>query len=476
MENAKAYILTIMQSIAENELSKDCGTLQSATYNDQKVLISALFDSTRGYNTGIIMLRLVVIDSLYSTNASYSYFSFEEMAEKIYKLGSEDEARKYFYHIATLKGEKDNKKLFEEPFGIQKNLSEGSKQMSLLSKYAYYALYNQKQYPLGFPIYDSLALDAYPTVCKMLGIEQHTEIANDICNYVAALDNVRTILFGNDDLFQDQYQQFDILDAYLWRMGKFSGGNLSLLLGREDYVTFIKNLGLNANPIVGRKNAFYEKDSDYKSRMMKKGTNSETEFDFNKTIVKLYIDSSCQPFIGMKDPNTQAYMEKLLEHWRIFNNAKKLPARFIKKVATTTPSTSVVSTTDCNTQTRNRDKANYVFNGKVYTKKVQLVHDLVLHHLSLHPDLTHEQLKKDFQVQKNMDVMFMSYEMYLSTLAKKGIVYFFESKTEEDTIALQDAKILISSNWPTMVGGKPSVFAKLLDKAKELGYEITVQE
>lgn len=472
MENAKENILAIMQSIAENELSKDCGTLQSATYNDQKVLISALFDSTRGYNTGIIMLRLVVIDSLYSTNAAYSYFSFEEMAEKIYELGSEDEARKYFYHIATLKGEKDNKKLFEEPFGIQKNLSEGSKQMSLLSKYAYYALYNQKQYPLGFPIYDSLALDAYPIVCKMLGIEQHTKIANDICNYVAALDNVRTILFGNDDLFQGQYQQFDILDAYLWRMGKFSGGNLSLLLGREDYVTFIKNLGLNANPKDEKENAFYEKNSAYKSRMMKKETNSETEFNFNKTIVKLYTDSSCQPFIGMKDHNTQAYMEKLLEHWRIFNNAKKLHARFIKKIATTPSSTSVVS----NTQTRNRDKADYVFNGKVYTKKVLLVHDLVIHHLSLHPDLTHEQLKKDFQVQKNMDVMFMSYEMYLSTLAEKGVVYFFGEKTEEDTIALQDAKILISSNWPTMVGGKSSVFAKLLDKAKELGYEITVQE
>lgn len=472
MENAKENILAIMQSIAENELSKDCGTLQSATYNDQKVLISALFDSTRGYNTGIIMLRLVVIDSLYSTNAAYSYFSFEEMAEKIYELGSEDEARKYFYHIATLKGDKDSKKLFEEPFGIQKNLSEGSKQMSLLSKYAYYALYKQKQYPLGFPIYDSLALDAYPTVCKMLGIEQHTEIANDICNYVAALDNVRTIIFGNDDLFLGQYQQFDILDAYLWRMGKFSGGNLSLLLGRDDYVTFIKKLGLNANPKDEKENAFYEKTLAYKSRMMKKETNSETEFDFNKTIVKLYTDSSCQPFIGMKDPNTQAYMEKLLEHWRIFNNAKKLHARFIKKIATTTSSTSVVS----NTQTRNRDKADYVFNGKVYTKKVQLVQDLVLHHLSLHPNLTHEQLKKDFQVQKNMDVMFMSYEMYLSTLAEKGVVYFFGEKTEEDTIALQDAKILISSNWPTMVGGKSSVFAKLLDKAKELGYEITVQE
>lgn len=362
MKNSKELIINVMRAIISEELSREVVPLKSATYKDQKVLISALFDSSRGYNSGIIMLRLVVIDSLYSTNASYSYFSFEEMAEKIYNLGSEEDAQRYFYQIA--KGDEDKYNLFKEAYGIQKNLSEGSKQMSLLSKYAYYALYNQKQYPLGFPIYDSLALDAYPTVCKMLGIEQHTEIANDICNYVAALDNVRTILFGNNDLFQGQYQQFDILDAYLWRMGKFSGGNLSLLLGREDYVTFIKNLGLNANPIVGRENAFYEKDSDYKSRMMKKGTNSETEFDFNKTIVKLYIDSSCQPFIGMKDPNTQVYMEKLLEHWRIFNNAKKLPARFIKKVATTIPSTSVVSTTDYNTQTRNRDKANYVFNGK----------------------------------------------------------------------------------------------------------------
>lgn len=362
MNNSKELIINVMRAIILEELSREVVPLKSATYKDQKVLISALFDSSRGYNSGIIMLRLVVIDSLYSTNASYSYFSFEEMAEKIYNLGSEEDAQRYFYQIA--KGDEDKYNLFKEAFGIQKNLSEGSRQMSLLSKYAYYALYNQKQYPLGFPIYDSLALDAYPTVCKMLGIEQHTEIANDICNYVAALDNVRTILFGNDDLFQGQYQQFDILDAYLWRMGKFSGGNLSLLLGREDYVTFIKNLGLNANPIVGRENAFYEKDSEYKSRMMKKGTNSETEFDFNKTIVKLYTDSSSQPFIGMKDSNTQAYMEKLLEHWRIFNNAKKLPARFIKKVATTTPSTSVVSTIDYNTQTRNRDKADYVFNGK----------------------------------------------------------------------------------------------------------------
>jgi hypothetical protein len=121
---------------------------------------------------------------------------------------------------------------------------------------------------------------------------------------------------------------------------------------------------------------------------------------------------------------------------------------------------------------RNRDTSNYKFNGKVYTKKVQLVHDLVMHHLSLHPNLTHEQLKKDFFVQKNMDVMFMSYDMYLSIKAEKGIVYFYGDKTLDDTIALSDTKILISSNWPTTNNGKPAVFMNLLNKAKELGYLI----
>lgn len=48
----------------------------------------------------------------------------------------------------------------------------------------------------------------------------------------------------------------------------------------------------------------------------------------------------------------------------------------------------------------NRDTSDYRFNGKVYTKKVQLVRDLVLYHLSLHPDLTVEQLRSDFNAMK----------------------------------------------------------------------------
>ena len=209
MATYKADILSIMHAIAENELDKEAPTLQQATYNDQKLLISELFNSNKGYNTGIIMLRLVVIDSLYSTNGAYSYFSFEEMADKIYNLlgKTEEGARQYFYEIACRK-KGDEVNLFQAPFGIQKNLSEGNKQMSLLSKYAYYTLYSNKEsrkkYPLGFPLYDSLAIESYPTVCKMLGISQLTGIDNNIKGYVQALDEVRRMLFEGSNLFNDK--------------------------------------------------------------------------------------------------------------------------------------------------------------------------------------------------------------------------------------------------------------------------------
>ena len=319
MTNYKGDIIGIMHAIAENELDKEASSLQTATYNDQKLLISTLFNSDNGYNTGIIMLRLVVIDSLYSTNAAYSYFSFEEMAEHIFALGSEDDARNCFYGIAC--GKKDTGKLFQESFGIQKNLSEGNKQMSLLSKYAYYTLYSNKEqrkkYPLGFPIYDSLALESYPTICKMLGIKRRTGLLDDIEAYVKALDEVRSLLFEGEYLFYDKYQQFDILDAYLWRMGKFNGGNLSLLLSRDDYVKFVKNLQMNALPVKDEKDKYKEEYSVYKKRI----SGNKDKFDFNETIVEMYTQKRCKPFRGLEE---EMYLNQLLEHWRIFNQVKKV--------------------------------------------------------------------------------------------------------------------------------------------------------
>ena len=122
----------------------------------------------------------------------------------------------------------------------------------------------------------------------------------------------------------------------------------------------------------------------------------------------------------------------------------------------------------------NRDLSNYKFNGKVYNKKVQLVFDLVYHHIEQNPGLTHTQLKEDFKIQKNMDAVFMAFEQYESIMQKKGKVEFFpKNKTLEDTIPLADANILICSNWPTTSQGRPAQFAKLMEVAKKMGYEIT---
>ena len=315
MTNYKGDIIGIMRTIAEKELNQESSSLPIATYNNQRVLISQLFTNGE-YNVGTILLRLTVVDSLYSTNAAYSYFSFDEIAEIIMNLGGEEDARNYFYGIA--RGKKDEKGLFCEPYGIQKNLAEGSKQMSLLSKYAYYCLLQVPQrYPLGFPIYDRLAKETYPIVCKMLGIVPIEKLppleTPSIEKYVRCLDQLRQELFSTKrDLFYG-YQQFDILDAYLWRMGKFNDGNMSLLVGWKEYEQFIRNLKLQVEPNQDAKG--------YNDKMKLKfaGTPAVTKngFDFNKAVALKLADKTFEPF--EKLPRKE-YLNLLLSHWRTLTN------------------------------------------------------------------------------------------------------------------------------------------------------------
>ena len=123
--------------------------------------------------------------------------------------------------------------------------------------------------------------------------------------------------------------------------------------------------------------------------------------------------------------------------------------------------------------TVNRDQSNYRFNGTIYTKKVQFVKAVVSYYLSENPETTYEQLKDAFSYKKNMETVFMDYERYKQIKAEKGKVEFFGNKSEEDCITLADCKILICTNWPTMVNGKPADFAKLLEVLRNrLGYKV----
>ena len=331
-----------MESIINEELKPSASSSGHATYNDQRTLISSLFcKENHKYSKDTILLRLTVIDSRYSTHAAYSYFSFDNMADAILNLGDEKTAKDYFYSIAT--GGKDTKNLFNKKYGIRKNLSSGSQQMSLMSKYAYYALLQNKEtYPLGFPIYDRLAKEAYPTVCNMLHIEDIFSLPSIdtpfIEEYICCLDKIRVKLFNNTELFLG-YQQYDILDAYLWRMGKFEEGNLSLLLKEDEYRVFVKMIGLSAVEYNGSIEEYNKKKVEYyitcrNSRLITeeqfksiqpKITEHKNKKGSTKTVYSFNFNKAVMSELEKADTNlfSNAYINKLHAHWRdVFHKEK----------------------------------------------------------------------------------------------------------------------------------------------------------
>ena len=101
------------------------------------------------------------------------------------------------------------------------------------------------------------------------------------------------------------------------------------------------------------------------------------------------------------------------------------------------------------------------------------MHDVVTYYLSEHPGTTHALLKEAFSYKKNMDAVFLDYEEYLVKLKEKGVVGFFGKRPDVPTIQLADKKIVVCTNWPTMVNGKPADFALLLDVLRtRMGYKI----
>lgn len=321
-------ILPIIIPTLEKE--SDNNNIDDFSYTQQRAMINQIFDMTSGanYNVPSIMLRLTVIDSLYSTNAQYSYFSIEEMANNIHDLGNEKDAVKYFHTLVNRqagKRGKDLNNLFSNKYGIRKNCEDGSKQISLMSKYAYYVLIkNPEEHPLGFPIYDSLAIEMYPLVCKKIGLtpKSKSSISDSIEKYIEALDEVRNTIFcGERDL--NGFQQYDLLDAYLWRMGKVNNGNYSLLLTKTEYEKFIQNLGIRHNK--GESNfeeMLYEKfrDAQWKGKPLinkeDKKDKTKYSYDFN-TIVKFQCANLEIDNIVKDIPNSEC-VKQLIKHWKEF--------------------------------------------------------------------------------------------------------------------------------------------------------------
>lgn len=242
----KQNISDIINLIANNILNAQ----GNGTYNTQRQSIKKIFEQTSGnnYNRQGIELRLIVIDSLYSTNMSKRYFAFDELGEAILSLGKTE--KEVIDKVISFRNnpEKENSELYEifenKKYGIHKNGETAGEAKSLLSKYFYFQMMSRKDDVLGFPIYDSLAKNMYKPVWKYLGLRNPSSFKNKDVDIIEFIKSFKKL---SDELEIKQIsnlQCFDLLDAYLWRMGKFSEANFSLLLDKTDYIKLIKSFGL----------------------------------------------------------------------------------------------------------------------------------------------------------------------------------------------------------------------------------------
>ncbi len=324
-------IRKIISKISTEKTSED-----GYSFTQQREIINQIFkDTAIKWDLQSIMLRLIVIDSLYSTNAEYSYFSFWEMAKEISELGgSDDDIQAVFNSIVdnssqiTANKTQNDVDLFSKPYGIRKNCNQGSRQTSLMSKYANYTmLQNPENYPLGFPIYDSLAIKMYPKVCNLLAIKSKftkSDADNNelkINEYISALNELRGAIFGNDNNLYEGFQQYDLLDAYLWRMGKIDNGNYSLLFNRKDYENFITNIGLYK--IEDEK--LYKRFGTNGLNLVKKKQNNKNqdiyEYDFNKLVRHQCLNMSVDEIL--ENVTNKENMAVMINHWKeLYANLK----------------------------------------------------------------------------------------------------------------------------------------------------------
>ena len=192
---------------------------------------------------------------MYSTQMSRRYYALDELADFLVKLseGKQGKLKQMFLDFAKApkkhlslfnftfntpdkngKQREFEKNLFAESYGIGKDGSDKGVAISLISKYAYFETGFQ------FPIYDSIACEMYPLVWKYCefdkkGMPQLIHSKNGkVVGDTTIIEYTKDInlLIKKLDCKELNY---DLLDRFLWFVGKIRRGNLSLVLSRDEY-------------------------------------------------------------------------------------------------------------------------------------------------------------------------------------------------------------------------------------------------
>lgn len=242
-----------LKEILDLLVKKDVYQIDSV-FSSDKDAIQKIFEVTVGDGAQIkksdILIRLTLIDSMYSTQMGRRYYALEELADVLdivsvnngglkqlfmdFAKDPEKNISKFDYQL----GEKTSN-LWAECYGIGKDGSERGIAISLISKYAYF------ETGFKFPIYDSIACEMYPMVWKKSGFDgKFPKILEYINN--GRIDGKQTIVnfIKAINLLIEKINHpklnYDLLDRYLWYVGKIRRGNLSLILTRDQYEDTIK--------------------------------------------------------------------------------------------------------------------------------------------------------------------------------------------------------------------------------------------
>ena len=212
---------------------------RNCPYETQKEKIKELFKKTKNKDKGDILLRLVVIDSCYSTNLNKRLFGFEKLTDLILKIDNQFD--QLTDDIKLEKFIKNNFKCLDEQIGIDKKGNEKGHAFSLFTKYIYFRT------KLNFPIYDRLVYDGLvkeKLIKRPKGKRQEPSL-----EYFKTLINIKN---------NYEYLDFDKLDQYFWICGKVGNGSLSLLISDvKSYKNhFLAKLNLNKEELGEKSDKF----------------------------------------------------------------------------------------------------------------------------------------------------------------------------------------------------------------------------
>lgn len=203
----------------------------STDYIKSKKLIYSFFkQKEKELTLERVILRLTIIDSIYSTNMNRRLFGIKELAIGLLSLSNNNDndlIKKINNFIFKPTNKDEIAEFLVKKFGIDKRGKDKGHATSLISKYFYFLLEYQ------FPIYDSLVKDNLPIINKKI---------NTVNNLILDKEQIKYFQHIIEFNKESEIDDFNKLDNMCWLFGKINRGSFSLILEKDKYLELIKDI------------------------------------------------------------------------------------------------------------------------------------------------------------------------------------------------------------------------------------------